>query len=150
MNFLREPKGIVIHHSATRDLASISFDSVRAYHVNVNRWDDIGYHYLIEDVYGEIVVFTGRGLQYEGAHAKGSNDHIGVCVVGNFMTEVPSAQTLKVLLRLLHSLLILYPNLTVQDVKFHRTVWNTDCPGKMFPSLESIRSRLKVIIEEGL
>jgi hypothetical protein len=138
-DFRSQPKGIFIHHSATRDTASVSFDAIKRYHVETNNWDDIGYDYLIEYVQGVPMVFTGRGLQYMGAHARGFNDHIGICVVGNFDEEVLPKDKTMVLVRLVASLLILYPHLTVDDIHYHREVANKTCPGLDFPSRDFIR-----------
>ncbi len=73
----RDWTGIVIHHSATE---RGSVDSIRKYHIEVNGWDDIGYHFIIAQS-GEI--FDGRPLSKIGAHALGRNStHIGVCLIG--------------------------------------------------------------------
>jgi N-acetylmuramoyl-L-alanine amidase len=102
-------------------------------------WDDIGYDYLIEYVQGAPMVFTGRGLQYMGAHTLGFNDHIGVCVVGNYDEKVLQQDKTVVLVRLVASLLILYPHLTVNDIHYHREVANKTCPGLDFASRDFIR-----------
>lgn len=142
MKFLNQPAGIVIHHSATRDTASISYRAIVKYHKGKMGWDDIGYHYLIEDVDNEAMLFTGRGLQYYGAHTRGCNDTIGICVVGNYDdVEVPSVLVER-LIDLLESLLVLYPHLGKDDIHFHRETANKSCPGLMFFPLHSIKSLL--------
>jgi hypothetical protein len=138
--FRAQPKGIYIHHSATRDTDSVSYDAIKRYHTETMNWDDIGYDYLIEYVQGVPMVFTGRGLQYMGAHTRGYNDHIGICVVGNYDEKHLEEDKAAVLIRLLASLLILYPNLNVVDIDYHRQVANKTCPGLDFTSLNAIRS----------
>ena len=140
--FLKAPKGIVIHHSATRDTETLSYDAIRRHHVWSSKFFDIGYHYVIELIGSEVQVLTGRGLQYMGAHTRGHNACIGICVVGNYSKTEPTKDHMKALFCLLHSLLILYPSLSVEDVKFHNEVGGTECPGTNFPSIESIRKRL--------
>jgi hypothetical protein len=60
-------------------------------------------------------------------------------VVGNFDEEVLPKDKTMVLARLVASLLVLYPHLTVDDIHYHREVANKTCPGLDFPSLDFIR-----------
>lgn len=145
--FRKHINGVYIHHSATRDTESISYDAIKRYHTENNKWDDIGYDYLIEDVDGEAMVFSGRGLQYYGAHTVGHNDCIGVCVVGNYDNHPPSGDKTQILIRLLASLLMLYPHLKADDIHFHREVANKTCPGLEFPSLDFLRAATRSILE---
>ena len=46
MDFLWTPRGIIIHHSATRDTDTISFDAIAEYHVGENGWDETGYQFV--------------------------------------------------------------------------------------------------------
>ncbi len=140
------PKGIYIHHSATRDTASVSYNAIKRYHTETNNWDDIGYDYLIEYVKDAPMVFTGRGLQYMGAHTRGYNDHLGVCVVGNFDEKVLPSDKTAVLVRLLASLLVLFPHLTTDDIHYHREVANKTCPGLDFASRDFIRRAVKEML----
>ena len=137
-SFRSQPKGIFIHHSATRDTASVSYDAIKRYHTETCHWDDIGYDYLIEYVQDVPMVFTGRGLQYMGAHALGHNDHIGICVVGNYDNKKLEKDKEEVLVRLLASILVLYPGITLYDIHYHREVANKTCPGLDFVSLPSL------------
>lgn len=139
MEYLPRPKGIIIHHSATRDTESLSYDAIRRYHIGEKRWDEIGYHYLIEDYQGEVRLFTGRGLQYMGAHCVGKNDYIGLCVVGNYDQVRPDNVYLSTLARTIVSLLLLYPELSVEDIHYHREFADKSCPGEKFPTLGELR-----------
>ena len=137
--FRAEPQGIYVHHSATRDTTSVSYHAIKRYHMETNNWSDIGYDYLIEYVQDTPMVFTGRGLQYMGAHTYGYNDHIGVCVVGNYDDKVLEEDKKEVLIRLLASLVVLYPSIAVTDIHYHREVANKTCPGLDFACISSIR-----------
>ena len=70
--------GAVIHHSATE---TGNVEIFRRYHIDVNGWDDIGYHFVI---LRDGTIQAGRPLSKSGAHARGRNStHIGICLVGN-------------------------------------------------------------------
>ena len=73
-------------------------------------WRVIGYHYLIE-ADGSIV----KGRDGEGAHARGRNDMVGICLIGNdHFTEAQIA-----------SLLILLKGLGIKHIEPH----HEQCPG---------------------
>ena len=143
MDFLREPTGIVIHHSATRDTASLSFDAIRRWHTEELGWDDVGYHFVLEDFDGVPILLTGRALQYYGAHTLGHNSTIGICVVGDFDENCPDMDVLYRLTDLLRGLLTIYPDLTPEDIHFHADFASKSSPGKRFPSLKQIRARVE-------
>ena len=124
------PEYIIIHHSATsRDLTT--FEAINEYHRQ--KWNFIsslgyyiGYHYLIT---GDGQYRQGRADTDEGAHAKGWNDKsIGICLTGDFMIEKPSDAQLKTLKDLLDTLLKRW-NIPKENVKGHREVSQTLCPG---------------------
>lgn len=74
---------LIIHHSLTKDGQVADWGAIRKYHMEVNGWDDIGYHWGIERVGNGVVLQTGRPETMVGAHTKGMNDQsIGICVVG--------------------------------------------------------------------
>ena len=72
--------GIVIHCSDTPPEMDIGVAEIRQWHTDPPRsWSDLGYHYVIRR---DGSVESGRPLDRDGAHAKGFNHYIGVCVVG--------------------------------------------------------------------
>lgn len=77
---MRDINRIIIHCSATPEGRDIDAATIKDWHVNGNKWSDIGYHYVIK-LNGEIE--SGRPLDVTGAHVKGHNkDSIGICYVG--------------------------------------------------------------------
>ncbi|NLV22520.1 MAG: hypothetical protein GXY49_11115 [Syntrophomonadaceae bacterium] len=66
---------------------------------------------------------------------------MGICLVGDFMKEVPAAaqiESLINLLTLLNQIYAAYNPQGLDDVKLHREVGATVCPGDMFP-VEKLR-----------
>jgi N-acetylmuramoyl-L-alanine amidase len=122
------PKILVIHHSvSSRDKTTIK--DIDAWHKL--RWPDfksslgywVGYHYVILGS-GEIV--QTRKDNEMGAHCIPNDDKIGICLTGNFMVEKPSDQQISSLERLTENLKKEYG---IEDVKGHRELSKTDCPG---------------------
>ena len=92
---------VVLHHSATQDSGTVSWNAIRRYHLGLG-WADIGYHLgceLVEDAAGEhhYEVFLGRALDADGAHCYQGNMNrlaLGVCFVGNFDLAHPPDEML--------------------------------------------------------
>lgn len=125
----RETKYIVLHHRA----GCGDVESIHKQHLGQG-FSGIGYHFYVRKT-GEI--FKGRPIGTVGAHCKGANQiSIGVCFEGNFETEkeMPRLQQ-KAGQELVGYLKTLYPE---AQVKGHRDLQATACPGKSFP-LESIK-----------
>jgi N-acetylmuramoyl-L-alanine amidase len=127
-------KKIIIHHSLTKDGQVVDWDAIRKYHIEVNGWDDIGYHWGIERVGSNYVIQTGRSETTHGAHTKGMNDKsIGVCVVGNYDLTEPSNEVLKVLTTLCTDICKRY-GLNPEDIETHHLYAGyKTCPGTKFP-----------------
>jgi len=134
----REWKGILIHHSAadTGNMARID-----KYHREVNGWLGIGYDFLIDNGDGApdgLVETTFRWKQQlQGAHAGVGlheyNDHwIGICLVGDFNESRPTPKQMAALKRLVRFLQA-YCGIPQENIKFHRDIRDTDCPGRKFP-----------------
>ncbi len=116
---------IVLHHAAAKTCTAEQIDM---WHKN-NGWSGIGYHFFIRKN-GEI--YRGRPIWAVGAHAQGTNlNSVGVCVEGDYSTEttMPSPQktALKSVLKFLKEM---YPE---ADIKAHKDVGATGCPGAYYP-----------------
>ncbi len=88
---------LIIHHSAgntvSNDYAAVVL-AYWSYHVNGNGWDDIGYNWLVDP---NGVLYKGRAWKsateenVRGAHNSGKNSNTsGICLIGNYVSAVPS------------------------------------------------------------
>jgi hypothetical protein len=101
---------ITVHHSAdyngerAEQSANESVQAVRSiqrFHMQGNRWGDIGYHFLI-DPQGR--VYEGRSLNWQGAHAGDparNRRNIGICVLGDYSSGKPPAAAVEALANLI-------------------------------------------------
>lgn len=137
------PTKIIIHHSLTKDDKTVSWDSIRRYHLIDCGWKDIGYHYGIELVNDHYEIFKGRMDNEEGAHCRGFNeDSIGICVVGNYDLIPPSIMQMDMLRHLVISLMEIY-GIKQENVLGHRETYallgvaqEKSCPGNAFNMVE--------------
>lgn len=143
---MRSITKVVIHHSAS--------NSVTTRKADLDRWHkargflQIGYHKVIERDGG---VVDGRAESSEGAHAKGANTHsLGVCVVGDFETEVPTSEQLTALASLLIDWCTTY-GIADKDIHGHGAVPGgttaTACPGQhLAVRLPEIRAKIRAAL----
>lgn len=127
---LNIPDKIIVHHSASpRDRTSP---------MDINDWHFareftkssmgyfIGYHYVIVGTGG---IFQARAELEEGCHTIGENTRsIGICLTGNFDTEIPSIAQEKALAELLQKLCNGF-NIPISKIYPHRHFKNTSCYG---------------------
>ncbi len=134
MRRMTKPTAIIIHHSLTMDSATVSWDAIKKYHTQTNGFDDIGYHFGIEDIEEHPIVMQGRSLDFCGAHTRENNNTIGVCVVGDFDKEELSEAKFQLLVKQILNIMYLYPHLVPEDVLPHRFYAPyKSCPGNKFP-----------------
>ena len=126
---MRHLDEIVLHCTGTKIDACVTVESVRRYHVNNNKWQDIGYHYLI---YRDGSIHPGRPLDVQGAHCEGYNAHtIGIAYVGGLDDDGRGCDTRtreqkKAILSLCRALLTAFP--TIHHITGHREHNPTECP----------------------
>jgi hypothetical protein len=125
---------IVIHHSASPAGSAGVFDKEH----KAKGWDGVGYHFVIgngtNSADGQVEVTARWPIQKWGAHAKTAdnrfNDYgIGICLVGNFDVERPTAAQMRSLQRLVAFLSKTY-HVPPVSVVGHRETKATDCPGR--------------------
>jgi len=139
-----KPNRIILHCSATQDSGTVSWSAIRKYHVEVNKWSDIGYHFGIELIGDKYEILAGRMLNTQGAHCSGQNyDSIGICFVGSFDTQPPPREQLSLGLKLVSSLCDVF-DLQKRHVFGHREFTSAKtCPGLAF-NLNRFRNDLEV------
>lgn len=123
LSYRSSTKYIVLHHAAA---SSCSAEQIDAWHKNKG-WAGIGYHFFINKK-GE--TYEGRPLNVIGAHCIGYNNcSIGICFEGNFETETPTNLQILSGNNLIYYLKKIYP---LTEIKGHRDLYLTSCPGKNF------------------
>lgn len=153
---MKKPAGVIIHHSLTRDGKTVDWDGIKKYHTSYRHngemitkdrfmtlqaagakglespWSDIGYHAGVERINGVLTTLTGRPLNMTGAHCSGKNDHLGICIVGNYDLVVPDDELLTYSAEVAAGYLRLL-NLGVDTMHRHHEYHPKSCPGKLFP-----------------
>jgi hypothetical protein len=140
---------ITVHHSA--EYAGLlrqggivesarAIQGIQRYHVETKGYGDIAYHFLVDPTGN---VFEGRSLSWQGAHAGGTNNvkNIGICLLGDFDREAPTATSLAALERLVAGLRTRY-GIASSGVYGHGELRTTECPGRHLRTwLASFRNR---------
>lgn len=124
---------ITVHHAGDASLTVTAknsviyrIDGILTGHMSRN-YGDIGYHFIV-DFSGR--VWEGRSLAYEGAHVLRQNDrNIGVMLLGNFQTQVPSAPQVASCARLTE-LLRSEHRIKKHRIYGHRDLGQSLCPGQ--------------------
>ncbi len=121
---------IILHHSATEDGSYYrDFDSLLRGHL-ARGYRDIGYHYVIEKVQGELAVIPGRAEWEVAAACPGRNsDSIHICIIGNFEETIPSDEIHLLVAELCKNIMIRHP---IKAIYGHRDHYPTLCPGRHF------------------
>jgi len=115
---------IVLHHAAS---SHCSIYNIHNWHLS-NQWSGCGYHYFINK---EGRIFRGRQDDVIGSHAKGYNStSIGICFEGDFEKEMPTQVQVESGLELVEHLKKKY---NIKNVKGHKDLMTTNCPGSLFP-----------------
>ena len=128
---------LTVHHTAMHSstLGRVSpgeigqaIQGIQRQHMVDRGFGDIGYHFLVDPRGG---IWAGRDLTYQGAHALGSNNiaNLGICLLGNFEDERPTAAALSALERLVNDLRERY-GIPRNRVYGHRDFTSTACPGR--------------------
>ena len=122
---------VILHHAAAR---SYSPEQVNTQHNNQG-WNGIGYNFYIRK---NGLIYEGRPIWAVGAHALNFNSRsVGICCEGDFNVEYMQDPQLAALSQLLTYVLSYY-DLSAGNVRLHRDVNSTDCPGKNYPAVHEI------------
>ena len=131
-------RGLVIHHSLTKDSGTVSWDAIRRYHMDPNgppnyRMRDVGYHGCCELIGGAYEVLFGRPLDWFGAHTAGSNrTHLGFVFIGNYDLAPPPDEMLRVAcVRFIRPMMKAF-GIGVTDIRPHSDFAPKTCPGNLF------------------
>lgn len=133
LNYDFKPRMIVYHHTAEDNLTPQQINEMH----KERGWAGIGYHFYIRK-HGKI--YRGRPENAVGSHASGVNDKaFGIALEGNFNYEQVTSRQMKSLIALSKYVMRKY---NIMDLKMHKDISNTECPGKNFPFNE-IKAKLK-------
>lgn len=135
---MNHPNKIILHHSATKDSGTVSWNAIRRYHVVECCWADIGYHYGIEyitdtgDPNGSCEILVGRMPDQNGAHTTDQNSQsIGICFVGNYDEGPPDPRMWEAGVKLCAWLCRQFA-INPQEIYGHRSFAHKTCPGTKF------------------
>lgn len=119
-----QTKMIVLHHAAAK---SCNPQQVHQWHLN-NGWSGIGYNFFVSR---DGKIYRGRPEDVVGAHAANYNSiSIGICFEGDYMVQTIPKEQLEAGKELVAYLKDKY---NITNVKGHRDLMATSCPGKNFP-----------------
>ena len=138
-------RGIVLHHSATKDTPGVETEGFRRFHKEIRHWKDIGDHKVVEDIDGIYEALDGRPAYMNGAHCPGKNwTHLGVCFTGNFDLYEMQEEQIIAGARSIASLCAMC-GIEPSKISCHRDWRDTACPGIYFPFeriIEEVEARL--------
>lgn len=143
MGDLIRPQGITVHHSATPDQDVLDFPAIVRYHTQVNGWNDIGYHAVVEHTARGTVCIYGRPLNRYGAHAQGHNNTFGICFVGNYDQQPPPGVMWdEAIMRIIVPWCRQF-GLLAEQIRGHREYVGVTktCPGRAF-DMDAFRARV--------
>ena len=129
---------IVLHHAAAK---SCSVQDIHQWHLG-RGWSGIGYHFFVRK---DGQIYRGRPENVVGAHATNYNSKsIGICFESDFTMETMPKAQLEAGKELVAYLKDKYK---ITNVKGHRDLMATSCPGKNFPFDEIANARQSVLVE---
>lgn len=130
-------KGILIHHSLTKDSGTVSSQVITKEHIS-RGWRYAGYHVFVEEVTSSggttYEVIFGRPLDMFGSHERRVNrTHLGICFVGNYDLIEPPVEMLRVACERIIRPLMKAFDIPRDAVEAHRDYKpSKSCPGTKF------------------
>lgn len=134
LSYKNKPEMIVLHHAA---VTNCTVEDIHKWHLNRD-WAGIGYHYYVRK---DGKIYRGRPENAVGAHCPTVNaKSIGICAEGNFEADtMPEAQK-SAIIELCRDIRSRYK---INDIKAHREIKATACPGKNYSFAEIKQSALQ-------
>lgn len=129
---MRQINEIIIHCSATRPDQDITAKQIHQYHVTHNKWQGIGYHFLIRL---DGTIEGGRPISMIGAHTSGHNQRsIGICYAGGIVNvngktlpkDTRTPEQIRSMYCLVRTLLHCFPE--INKISGHNEYANKACP----------------------
>nr|XP_034178569.1 peptidoglycan recognition protein 3-like [Osmia lignaria] len=126
------PSYVIIHHSATdgcttQAICQSRVRSFQNYHMNTNKWSDIGYNFVVGE---DGNVYEGRGWGKIGSHAPNYNSKsIGICIIGNFVNRNPNSAAINAVQNLISYGVSMGKITSTYTLLGHRQTKQTTCPG---------------------
>lgn len=137
-------QSVIIHHAAFYEENDINtLLEVQSTHRNQRGWADVAYHFLVGQ---NGLIYEGRDWHVRGTHVETFNTgSLGICLLGNFMTQSPTADQLNSTLLLVNWA---SERLDLSHIASHRHFNpQTECPGdNLFPYLEQFARASGLII----
>lgn len=112
--------GAVIHCSDSPQNRGDNAETIHRWHKE-RGFDGIGYHYVILE---DGAVEVGRPHYWTGAHAKGRNQYIGICLIGQGEYTKEQFNSLKKLLSKLVKEKVIHP----YKIIAHSAISDKKCP----------------------
>lgn len=148
------PYRLTQHHTAGTRVSTLQqgideMEFIQDFHQNGRGWQDIGYHYCIDD---SGIIYEGVPPQYRGTHVGGNNTgNIGISYMGNFHIagEFPTQAALDSLVRI-WSWLSFEFGVNPDSLFGHRDYNATACPGdNLYPELPDLRNSIRQALGFG-
>lgn len=140
---LESIKYLVIHHAAVPP--TVGAERIARYHVENQGWPGIGYHFFIA---ADGLIYQTNKLETISYHAQDVNPTgVGICLAGNFTSEIPTVAQLDGTAELCAYLLD-HLKLNLEAVKGHKDFVQTQCPGQQWDSGQVWRNILLERIKE--
>lgn len=112
---------VVVHHAASDGVPK----GFANYHIKSRGWPGIGYHFVISK---DGIIWQTNFLTTVSNHVDNNNTRsVGICLVGHFDNELPSAVQIDALRWLIGALKEILPPF---EVRSHNEFSSKSCPGK--------------------
>lgn len=117
---------VVMHHAAFYEADDLTtLIEIQRVHRDDRGWADVAYHYFVGQ---NGIIYEGRDLNVRGTHVRAYNTgSLGICLLGNFMSESPTVAQLNSTLSLIKWV---SEHLALSHIASHREFnLETQCPG---------------------